>query len=100
MLFLDERSRVFASLSNRSCIGEHQFYEKPDTAYPYDNLSPRDQGIALFFRSNIGQNSSEKTLLLGEMQTASTGTLNSDQEYSLANMYVDKKEDCTEDIDP
>lgn len=58
--FLDETSRVSESLNySSSCFGEHQFYEEPDPAYPYDNISPRDQGVALFFQSNVRPNSSE-----------------------------------------
>lgn len=97
--FLDETNRVSASLNSRGCIEEHQFYEEPDSAYPYENLSLRHQGVALFFQSNVRPSSSE-IKHLGEMQAASTEPLMSDQIYSLASMHVHKKDDCTEDITP
>lgn len=97
--FLDKTNRVSASLNNRSCIEEDQFYEEPDSAYPYENLSLRDQGVALFFQSNVRPSSSE-IKYLREMQAASTETLMGDQVYSLASMHVHKKDDCTEDTTP
>lgn len=92
----DQTSRVSASLSSRSCIGENQLYEEPDSTYPYDNLSLRDQGVALFFQSNVMPNSPDVYLV--EMKADFTGTLMSDQVYSLASMPIHKRDVCTDDI--
>lgn len=94
----DQRSRVSASLSSRSCIGENQLYAEPDSVYPYDNLSLRDQGVAFLFQSNVMPNSPKMKHLV-EMQAYFTGTL-SDQVYSLASMPVHRRDDCTEDNAP